>query len=584
MRYLRKRCGIYLRVSTDEQRDNGFSIDNQLRNLQDYASKHEYDIIDVYNDAGYSGKDLMRPNMQRLLNDIKSNKIDVLLAIKVDRLTRNGFDGYWLLNYCEEYKVKIELSLEPYDVSTANGEMIYGMNLIFGQRERKEIGARTKRGLEEMALQKVHPNKAPYGYIRNKDTGHLQIDPIASEVVKDVYKLYTKNHCIRPITKMMKKDNRYLKSGKWCDNRIYNILSNPIYNGTYHHGRKSRRKEDILIVENYCPKIIDDKIFNQVQNLLIKNKNSNYGSHIHLFTSLVKCPSCGNIMSSTIAYKNRQDGTRKEYYFIECRNDNCKDKGKNYNTDKLENKLITMLNELMVYSIMNDHIITIPNVNNESEMNKINKAIEKLNVQEKKLVDLYVNSDLDVAVINNKNKMVKKELEVMTRKLNNLNKGQVLKFDTNLLSLFNEKEIKTKVPISNIWNTLTRKTKREIINKYILSIEVKRDDDYNIEITSINFNKDFLQNSIFNFTTHIINAMSKDYQGIKLGKYINEQELSNLTAKKRTISIKELLPTSSILEDIQKYYGSGEISVYPIIKDNEIVDYQIVIPKEETKV
>lgn len=198
---MRKRCGIYLRVSTDEQRDNGFSIDHQLRNLQEYADKHEYDVIDVYNDAGHSGKDLMRPNMQRLLNDIKSNKIDVLLAIKVDRLTRNGFDGYWLLNYCEEYKVKIELSLEPYDVSTANGEMIFGMNLIFGQRERKEIGARTKRGLEEMALQKVHPNKAPYGYIRNEETGHLEVDPIASEVVKDVYKLYTKNYGIRPITK-----------------------------------------------------------------------------------------------------------------------------------------------------------------------------------------------------------------------------------------------------------------------------------------------------------------------------------------------------------------------------------------------
>ncbi|MDD2208527.1 MAG: hypothetical protein PHU45_04155, partial [Bacilli bacterium] len=117
-------------------------------------------------------------------------------------------------------------------------------------------------------------------------------------------------------------------------------------------------------------------------------------------------------------------------------------------------------------------------------------------------------------------------------------KRQILKFDNNLHNLYNEKEIKTKVPISNM-NTLTRKTKKEIINKYILNIEVKRDEEYNIEITSINFNKDFLQNSIFNFTTHIINAMSKDYQGIKVGKYINEQELSHLMAKKQAISFKE---------------------------------------------
>ena len=111
-------------------------------------------LVDVYNDAGHSGKDLMRPEMQRLLADIKSKKIDKLIAIKVDRLTRNNYDGFWLLNYCEEHDVKIELILEPYDVSTANGEMIFGMNLVFGQRERKEIGARTKRAYGRNGIRK----------------------------------------------------------------------------------------------------------------------------------------------------------------------------------------------------------------------------------------------------------------------------------------------------------------------------------------------------------------------------------------------------------------------------------------------
>ena len=171
------RCGIYVRVSTDDQMDNGYSIDSQLRMIKEHCERNNYDIVDVYNDAGYSGKDLMRPEMQRLLEDIKSKKIDILVAIKVDRLTRNNYDGFWLLNYCGQYDVKIELILEPYDVTTANGEMIFGMNLVFGQRERKEIGARTKRVLEQMALEKVHPNKAPYGYVRNKETGHLEVDP-----------------------------------------------------------------------------------------------------------------------------------------------------------------------------------------------------------------------------------------------------------------------------------------------------------------------------------------------------------------------------------------------------------------------
>lgn len=181
------RCGVYVRVSTDDQRDNGYSIVHNLELLKNIVKRMNMILLMFINDAGHSGKDLMRPEMQRLLKDIKSKKIDKLVAIKVDRLTRNNYDGFWLLNYCEEHDVKIELILEPYDVSTANGEMIFGMNLVFGQRERKEIGARTKRAMEEMALERIHPSKAHYGYIRNKETGHLEVEPIEAEVVKEIF-------------------------------------------------------------------------------------------------------------------------------------------------------------------------------------------------------------------------------------------------------------------------------------------------------------------------------------------------------------------------------------------------------------
>lgn len=220
------RCGIYVRVSTDDQRDNGYSIDSQLRMIKEYCEKNNYDIVDVYNDAGHSGKDLMRPEMQRLLKDIKSHKIEKIVAIKVDRLTRNNYDGFWLLNYCEEHDVKIKLILEPYDVSTANGEMIFGMNLVFGQREKKEIGARTKRAMEEMALEKVHPSKAPYGYTRNAETGHLEVEPIEAQVVKKIFELYKNSSSIRSIANTLNEEKAYLKQGKWNSDKVYKILTN----------------------------------------------------------------------------------------------------------------------------------------------------------------------------------------------------------------------------------------------------------------------------------------------------------------------------------------------------------------------
>ena len=288
------RCGIYVRVSTDDQRDNGYSIDSQLRMIKEYCEKNEYDIVDVYNDAGHSGKDLMRPEMQRLLKDIKSKKIDKLVAIKVDRLTRNNYDGFWLLNYCEEHDVKIELMLEPYDVSTANGEMIFGMNLVFGQRERKEIGARTKRAMEEMVLECIHPSKAPYGYIRNKETGHLEVEPIEAEVVKEIFELCKQGNSTRGIATIMKvtytrkvdyllpdlyleKDKNYGRLGRYGILRLHFIAQNKqalyetllMTNKLTHH---------LLLVSDSCEslyKILMDDYIKNDERLSEKNKELN---------------------------------------------------------------------------------------------------------------------------------------------------------------------------------------------------------------------------------------------------------------------------------------------------------------------
>ena len=408
------RCGIYVRVSTDDQKDNGYSIDSQLRMIKEYCEKNNYDIIDVYNDAGYSGKDLMRPNMQRLLNDIKSKKLDKLIAIKVDRLTRNNFDGFWLLNYCEEHDVKIELILEPYDVSTANGEMIFGMNLVFGQRERKEISARTKRAMEEMALEHIHPAIAPFGYIRT-EKGTLEIEPIESLVVKEIFELCKKGLSTRGISTIMKEKNAYLRNAKWRSDKVYKILTNKIYIWIYEYGKTRRKKEDILKVENYCEPIIDINTWNVTRTVLEKNRHPNYGEHIHLFSSIVLCPECGKIMSSSLSYKHTKT-TRKAYYHLTCKNINCKAKGYHYSSDKIEQKLGRILDELTRYMYDKQNEIIISNINTTKEIKDIDKAIEKLKIQEKKLVDLYLNSNLNVETINKKNENIKKEIEQLKLK------------------------------------------------------------------------------------------------------------------------------------------------------------------------
>ena len=593
------RCGIYVRVSTDDQRDNGYSIDSQLRMIKEYCEKNDYSIVDVYNDAGHSGKDLMRPEMQRLLADIKSKKIDKLIAIKVDRLTRNNYDGFWLLNYCEEHDVKIELILEPYDVSTANGEMIFGMNLVFGQRERKEIGARTKRAMEEMALEKIHPSKAPYGYIRNKETGHLEVEPIEAQVVKEIFELCKQGKSTRSIAIIMKDNNAYLKQGKWASDRVYKILTNSIYIGTFEYGKYKRKPQDILRVENYCEPIIDEITWNATRNVLVKNKHSNYGEYIHLFSGLVKCPICGNIMSSSESFKY-PNGKLKVYYHLRCKNHNCKGFGFHYNTEKIESKLKRILEELTIFMLSMDNEIITCNSTKNNDIKEIEKAIEKLKLQEKRLVDLYLSSNLDVETINYKNDVIKKEIDKLNKKKISLdpdNSSQ--EYTIELIKKLDCLEGNDNLIFTNIKNIsftflydlLSREAKRDMIHRLVSQIEITRDKNYNIEIKNIKFTDEFITKNSKEYLKYLNKIMTDNNVGIKYQEEINKEKLKTIEQDYDILSVTKMKNnkySNEFLEDFiskskEHLYIDGIISC-PYVEENKIKDILILLPKTKAEI
>ena len=593
---MNKRTAVYVRVSTDDQRDNGYSIDSQLRMIKEYCEKNEYDIIGIYNDAGHSGKDLMRPEMQRLLKDIKARKIDKLVAIKVDRLTRNNYDGFWLLNYCEQNDVKIELILEPYDVSTANGEMIFGMNLVFGQRERKEIGARTKRALEEMAIEKIHPNKPPYGYVRNTE-GHLEINPIEAQVVKEIFELCKKQKSIRSIASIMKENNADLNIGKWHSERIYKILTNSIYIGIYEFGKYKRKKQDILRIENYCEPIIDIETWNLTRNNLGKNKHANYGEHIHLFTSIVKCPDCGKILSSTNSFKNSGTENEKVYYHLTCKNPNCKSKGIHYSSDKIEKSLSRILNELTRYMYDNSNEIIISNKNKTNELKEIDKAIANLQMQEKRLVDLYISSNLDINYINNKNESIKNEILKLTEKKKQLDPDDEFKeYTIELLSKLNCKLINNNIffydnlGFTFIWDSLNRKAKKEIINKLIASLEISRDKNYNIKIENIKFTDEFISKNTNEYLEYLNEILINNHIGIVYKEQMTKEELEKISKKYTIISLNKISKKEYSEQELkyffqlvkEHFYNDGIINC-PYVEDKTIKDSLILISKTNLK-
>lgn len=131
--------GIYVRVSTEEQSDYEYSIEAQLRELRNYCNQRNLTIIYEYNDAGYSAKDLKRPEMEKMIEDIKKGRINLVVAMKVDRLTREGYDGQWFLKFCKENNCGLILLQENYDVTTPDGEMMYGMSYYSDKKKDEKL-------------------------------------------------------------------------------------------------------------------------------------------------------------------------------------------------------------------------------------------------------------------------------------------------------------------------------------------------------------------------------------------------------------------------------------------------------------
>ena len=367
-----------------------------------------------------------------------------------------------------------------------------------------------------------------------------------------------------------------------------------IYIGIFEYGKYKRKPQDILRVENYCEPIIDEITWNATRNVLVKNKHSNYGEYIHLFSGLVKCPICGEIMSSSESFKY-PSGNQKVYYHLRCKNHNCSGFGLHYNTEKIETKLKQVLEELTLFMLSMDNEIITCNSTKSDDVKDIEKAIEKLKIQEKRLVDLYLSSNLDVKTINHKNDVIKKEIDKLNQKKVRLDPDNnskeytielVKKLDctekNNTLFFTNIKNI----GFTFLYDLLSREAKRDMIHRLISMIEIKRDKNYNIEIKDIKFTDEFITKSSKEYLKYLNNIMNDNNIGIKFHKEIDEIELKNMESNYDILSIMKMKNkeySNKFLEEFitksqEHLYIDGIVSC-PYIEKNVIKDILILVPR-----
>ena len=326
-----KRTAIYIRVSTQEQAQEGYSIGEQKERLIAYCKARDWVIVDVFVDGGYSGANLNRPGIQKLTAEVAN--FDVILVYKLDRLSRSQRDTLYLI---EEIFLPNNVAFvsmqENFDTSSPLGKAMIGLLAVFAQLEREQIKERTRMGKLARAKAGLHQGSGyiPIGY--NYQDGKLVVNVYEAEQVKTIYNWYLEGESFQGIANRLRSKgytNRYSSYSHWST--VRGILMNPIYTGRLHYGE--------VTVENAHEAIITKEQFQAVQSLLA-HRHEIYGKNSfksrYLLTGIIFCGKCG-------ARYFRCNAGRYEYYSCYSRikknlrmikDPNCKNK--HWRADKLE--------------------------------------------------------------------------------------------------------------------------------------------------------------------------------------------------------------------------------------------------------
>ncbi|MFJ5625407.1 recombinase family protein [Peribacillus loiseleuriae] len=297
------RAAIYVRVSTNEQAQEGFSIPAQRERLNAFCLSQGWKVVGEYIEEGKSAKDLDRPKMKKMLRDIKKGEIDIILVYRLDRLTRSVLDLYKLLQEFEKYNVSFKSATEVYDTSTAMGRLFITLVAALAQWERENLAERVIFGMEQMISEGMKPGgHSPYGYHFDKNF-NCTINEEEAKYLKKIFEWYLQGFGYRSIA--VRLNDLKVKprlANEWSHNTIRCILINDMYIGTYRWGSK--------VIPNNHPPLISEFQFLQVQKK-IKSKNvSRETLGKYPLTGILRCGSCDEY--SMQGFFDKRD--QKTYY------------------------------------------------------------------------------------------------------------------------------------------------------------------------------------------------------------------------------------------------------------------------------
>ena len=480
----------YLRVSTEEQAEQGISIPAQKARITAYCQAQGWNLYNFYIDDGYSGKNLDRPAMQKLIADAKDQAFAAIVVIKLDRLSRRQKDVLYLIeDVFEPNHVGFKSVSEPFDTTTPFGKAAIGMMAVFAQLERETIIERVKEAKKEAARQgRFMGGPVPYGYKHIPGGKSVDIDDLESQTLRIIFDEYlTSGKGYQYIADCL--NARGIRppntAREWNRSTVRFILHNSFYAGYIEHKGKLHKGKH--------PPIISDEQFLAAQKIQSVRSSYDSSQQSGLLTGLLYCAECGARMRLKRVWKNPRNHKEKvAYYICYSQDQGSKSMTKDTNCRCGYKRAIELdkavIEELHRYSynqnILKDVADKLLQPFNKAYINRaINQAQKELDGIKRKLDKWYEAFEQETITANDLIDRIKGLRDRRTYLENQLSEYQAIIKKNRTEAASTQEIISMLTSFDTIWNHSTDEERRKVLLNLISSIYVSKDDSIEITFT-----------------------------------------------------------------------------------------------------
>ncbi|HDX9639385.1 TPA: recombinase family protein [Bacillus mobilis] len=515
-----KTVAIYARVSTIEQAEEGYSVDEQIRVLNKFCEREGYLVYDEYVDRGISGKNISgRPAIQRLLLDAEQKKFEVVLVWKMNRLARKSLDLMNIVEKLDSKNIAFRSYTERYETETSTGKLQFQLMAAIAEYERNNIAENVKMGMIARAKEGRWNGGQVLGYDvveissdnrKRKDT-HLVINEREANTVQLIFQMYSSGHGYKSIANYINKKGYRTKKGKTFSlNAIKIIVTNPVYAGyirynvrkDWNEKRRNNINPNPIIQKGEHEPIISEEVWQIAQN--VYQSRSCKPNRIHdgefPLTGIMRCPACGAGMVISRTTNTLKDGTKRvlEYYVcgawknkgtLVCRSNGVRTEYADaFTLDKLQRLMHSdkLIKELVKSVNSRNGKIFVP-LQKEFDMyaKQMNEAEQKLS----KTFDAYTDELISKAMYVEKAKRLEGQIQELKELMEPLRK-QMQGNTVKVVSYEMIKEVLLNFSKA-FQNALTREQRKRLLHLLIHKITIN--EDRKIESIQLKLNNEVLK-------------------------------------------------------------------------------------------